>query len=64
MAMCCKGPPTVLKRTLEGLFTIVNAHMCLQVALFRELLVTTFLWTYEGFEASLHKDKMIRNLLG
>ena len=53
MAMCSEGPATVFECTSERFFTVVNTHVCFQVALFREFLIAAFLRTYEGFEAAL-----------
>lgn len=47
VSMRGKGPATALKRTLERLLAIVNAHVRLQVALFSESLATVSELTYE-----------------
>ena len=53
MAMRSEGPATVFKCTLKRFFAVVNAHVRFQVAFLSEFLVTTWLRTYEGFEAAL-----------
>ena len=60
MSMCCERPSTVLERALEGLFSVMNAHVSLQIALFCKFLVAASFWAHKRFESALQSAKVIR----
>ena len=57
--MCCKGPAAIFERTFKGLFSIMNAHVRFQIALFGELLVAALIRTDERFQATLKRILML-----